>query len=108
MSTVFTDANFQSEVSDFKGLVLVDMWAEWCGPCRIQGPIIDQLAQKYAGDANIKIGKLNVDENQETAMKFNVMSIPTMLFIKNGEIADTFVGLRAEKDIDEKLQSLSK
>lgn len=108
MSTVFTDANFQSEVLDFKGLVIVDMWAEWCGPCRIQGPIIDQLAQKYAGDANIKIGKLNVDENQETAMKFNVMSIPTMLFIKNGDIADTFVGLRAEKDIDEKLQSLSK
>jgi len=108
MSTVFTDANFQTEVLDFKGLVLVDMWAEWCGPCKMQGPIIDQLAQKYASDANIKIGKLNVDENQQTAMKFNVMSIPTMLFIKNGEIVDTFVGLRSEKDIDEKLQSLSK
>src|SRR4029078_2598622 len=104
MSMIFTDADFQQQVLDFKGLVLIDFWAEWCTPCKIQGTIIDKLAEKYAGNAAVKIGKLNVDDQPDTAMKYGVMSIPTMLFIKNGEIVDTIVGLRSEADIDKKIQ----
>ena len=108
MSNVFTDANFDAEVLNFKGVVLIDFWAEWCGPCRMQGPAIDSLTQKYANQANIKIGKLNVDDAQATAMKYNVMSIPTLLFIKDGEVVDTLVGLRGEADIEAKLLEYSK
>jgi thioredoxin 1 len=102
----FTDANFSQEVLQFKGLVLIDFWAEWCRPCQIQGPIIDKLAEKFASNASLKIGKLDIDENSDTAMKYGVMSIPTLLFIKNGEVAEMLVSLRSEGDIEKKINEL--
>lgn len=103
MAMTFTDANFQTEVLDFKGLVVVDFWATWCGPCRIQGPIIDSLAQKYTDNPGVKIGKLDVDEN-EIAAKYQILSIPTLLFFKNGEIVESVVGLRSEQELEDKIK----
>jgi thioredoxin 1 len=83
-----TDANFTNEAAD--GLVLVDFWAPWCGPCRMVSPVIEELASDYQGQ--IKVGKLNVDDNQRTAMSFRVMSIPTVILFKDGQPVETMVG----------------
>ncbi|HEY8990972.1 MAG TPA: thioredoxin [Luteolibacter sp.] len=96
MALQFTDANFQSEVIDSDKPVLVDFWAEWCGPCKMIGPIIDQLATDLEGQA--KVGKVNVDEARELAVKYGVRSIPFLLFFKNGEIKDQIVGANVTKD----------
>lgn len=96
MALQFTDANFQSEVIDSDKPVLVDFWAEWCGPCKMIGPIIDQLATDLDGQA--KVGKVNVDEARELAVKYGVRSIPFLLFFKNGEIKDQIVGANVTKD----------
>ena len=85
-----TDADFESEVEKHEGLAVVDFWATWCGPCRMVGPIVDQLAGEYEGKA--KVLKLDVDSNQRTATKFNIRSIPQILFFKNGKVVDTVVG----------------
>jgi thioredoxin 1 len=85
-----TDATFSSEIEQSSGLVLVDFWATWCGPCQIVAPVLDQLADDYAGRA--RVAKLDVDSNQRTAMRFNVRSIPSILFFKNGQHVDTVVG----------------
>ena len=85
-----TDANFEAEVEKHDGLAVVDFWATWCGPCRMIAPIVEQLAADYAGKA--KVLKLDVDTNQRTAMKFNIRSIPQILFFKNGMVVDTVVG----------------
>ena len=85
-----TDGDFQNEVLDHKGLAVVDFWATWCGPCRMVAPILDQLASEYEG--KVKITKLDVDANQKTAMNFNVRSIPTLLFVKDGKVVDQVVG----------------
>ena len=84
----FTDANFDKEASE--GLVLVDFWAPWCGPCRMVGPVVESLSDDYAG--KVKVGKLNVDDNQKVAMSFRVMSIPTVILFKNGDPVETLVG----------------
>ena len=84
----FTDTNFKDETKE--GLVLVDFWAPWCGPCRMVGPVIEELADDYEGQ--IKVGKLNVDDHQQTAMSYRVMSIPTVILFKNGEPVETMVG----------------
>jgi thioredoxin 1 len=88
--TAVTDGDFQTEVLDHKGLAVVDFWATWCGPCRMVAPILDQLATEYAD--KVKITKLDVDANQKTAASFNVRSIPTLLFVKDGKVVDQVVG----------------
>ncbi|MFA6486722.1 MAG: thioredoxin [Candidatus Magasanikbacteria bacterium] len=88
---VFSDANFKAEVLDSSVPVFVDFWAPWCGPCQMMGPIVDELAQEYAGK-NIKIGKCNVDENGNTAGEYNVMSIPAFKVFKGGQVVDEIVG----------------
>lgn len=91
MTHVFTDNSFETEVLKSKIPVFVDFWAPWCGPCQQMGPIVEELAIEY-GEERVKIGKLNVDENQAIAGKYNVMSIPSFLLFKNGEVIDTVVG----------------
>jgi thioredoxin 1 len=89
-ATAVTDGTFQAEVEQHPGLVLVDFWAEWCGPCRVIAPVLEQIGAEYAG--KVKITKLDVDANQQTPMRFNVRSIPTLLFFKGGKHVDTVVG----------------
>jgi thioredoxin 1 len=106
MALNLTDTNFQSEVIDSDLPVLVDFWAEWCGPCKMIGPIIDQVATDLEGIA--KVGKVNVDDARELAVKYNVRSIPLLLFFKNGEVKDQIVGASVTKDqLKAKLQALA-
>jgi thioredoxin 1 len=90
-----TDSNFDQEIRD--GVVLVDFWAEWCGPCRRIAPIVEELAGQYDGRATV--GKLNVDENPNVPGRFMIRGIPTLLLFKNGQLADTLVGLAPKEDI---------
>ena len=91
----FTDANFQNEVLDSDQPVLVDFWAAWCGPCRAVGPTIEELAQEY--DGTVKVGKLNVDENPQSAGGFGISSIPAVLLFKDGKVVETLVGVQPKK-----------
>ena len=87
---VVTDADFATQVEGSTGLTVVDFWATWCGPCRMIAPILDQLAVEFEG--KVKVTKLDVDNNQQTTVKFNVRSIPTLLFFKDGKLIDQVVG----------------
>lgn len=98
----FTDANFKSKVLSSNKLTLVDFWAEWCGPCRAVGPVVEDLAKQYNGKVNI--GKLNVDENPNTCMKYKITSIPTILFIKNGKVVDKVVGAQPRSKLVKKIE----
>lgn len=102
MEHTFTDANFENEVLKNSAPVLVDFWAVWCGPCKVMGPIIEEVANEI-DESKMKIGKLNVDENQAMAMKYEIMSIPTMLVFKNGVIAGKIVGSMPKATLLEKL-----
>lgn len=97
-----TDATFQDEVEKHDGLTIVDFWATWCGPCRMVAPILDALATDYEG--KVKITKLDVDANIQTASRFNVRSIPTMLFFKDGKVVDQIVGAVPRSAIEGKMQ----
>lgn len=94
---VLTDKNFETEVINADMPVLVDFWATWCSPCRMLAPIVAEIAEEYSG--KIKVGKINVDEQQELAAKYNVMSIPMLIYFKNGKIAATSVGFRSKADV---------
>lgn len=93
-----TSDNFETEVVNSDKPVLVDFWAAWCGPCRMVGPVIEQLADEYVG--KVKIGKLNVDEQGELASRFSVMSIPTIVLFKEGQIVEKVVGARAKEEFE--------
>lgn len=106
MALQLNEANFQSEVIDSDVPVLVDFWAEWCGPCKMIGPVIDQVAEEVGATA--KVGKVNVDEARDLAVKYNVKSIPLLLFFKGGEVKDQIVGAAVTKEqLIEKLNSLA-
>ena len=96
-----TENNFEEEVLNSEKTVLLDFYADWCGPCKMQSPIIDEIAEEKQ---DVKVGKINVDENQNLAGKYGVMSIPTLVIIKNGEIAGQFVGLTGKDQIEAKLK----
>jgi thioredoxin 1 len=97
-----SDTSFAAEIEQANGLVLVDFWAAWCGPCQIVAPILDQLAGEYAGKA--KVAKVDVDANQRTAMRFNVRSIPSILFFKNGQHVDTVIGAVPKATLEGKIK----
>jgi len=99
MALAVTDTNFEDEIINFDGVALVDFWAEWCGPCKAIGPVIEKLSEIYADNPKVKIGKLDVDNNSGTQSKYQVFSIPTIKFFKNGEVAQTLVGLKSEEDL---------
>lgn len=99
-----TDANFDTEVIKSDKPVLVDFWAVWCGPCQMQGPIIEEIAKLMEGKA--KIGKINVDENPATAGKYNIMSIPTLMIFKNGTMVKQFMGVQSKETLVSELNKL--
>ncbi|MFW0862689.1 MAG: thioredoxin [Candidatus Komeilibacteria bacterium] len=103
MAEFVTDQNFEAEVLKADTPVLVDFYAEWCGPCKMMSPIIDELAKEYEG--KVKIVKLNVDENQQTAGQFQVMSIPTLFIFKGGQIADQLVGYQDKGSLKERIDN---
>jgi thioredoxin 1 len=99
-----TDDNFETEVINSDKPVLIDFWAVWCGPCKLIAPIVEELATEY--DGKVKIGKLDVDSNQQTSIKFGVRSIPTLLLFKDGKLKETIIGAVPKKNIVDKLNSV--
>ena len=99
-----TDNNFEEEVINSDLPVLIDFWAAWCGPCRMVEPIVEEIATEY--DGKVKIGKLDVDANQQTSIKYGVRSIPTLLVFKSGELMETIIGAVPKKHIVEKLEKV--
>jgi len=99
-----TDANFETTILNSDKPALVDFWAVWCGPCRIVGPIVEEIADEYDGRA--VVGKLDVDSNRETAVKFGIQAIPTLLLVKEGQVADRIVGAVDKNSIKSKLDAL--
>ncbi len=103
MALEFTDSNFEEVVLKSDKPVLVDFWAEWCGPCRVIGPLVEEIHNDYEGKA--VVGKVNVDENREVAAKYGIRSIPTILYIKNGEVVDKLVGQVPKNQLTDKLDA---
>lgn len=101
---VITDANFQTEVLQSQQPVLVDFWAEWCGPCRMLGPVVERIAEANAG--RILVGKMNVDENPNMPQKYGIQGIPTIILFKNGEVAKQLVGYQAQEKIQKVIDEI--
>lgn len=104
MEYKFTEANFETEVLNSDIPVLVDFYAEWCGPCKMMMPIVEELAKEY--DGKVKIGKLNIDDEIKIAQKYRVMSVPTFIFFKGGQAVDTCMGAMPKTNLAEKLQKI--
>ena len=103
MAFEFTDTNFQETAIDKEGVAVVDFWAEWCGPCKMIGPIIEELATEY--DGKVLVGKVNVDTNPDVSMKYGIRSIPTILILKNGEVIDKHVGVTTKQVLSQKIEA---
>ena len=102
--TQLSETTFESEVTQSPIPVLVDFWAEWCGPCKMIAPLLDELADEY--DGKLKIGKVNVDDNQALAGKFGIRAIPTLLLIKGGQVKEQVVGMASKKDLQKKISAV--
>ena len=92
-----TEKNFEEEVLNFDGKVLIDFWATWCGPCKMMAPVVEQIASEISG--NVKVGKVDVDENSELAVKYGIMSIPTFIIFENGNPVKTLVGMQDKETL---------
>lgn len=103
MALEFTDANFQSTVLDSEKLTVIDFWAEWCGPCRAIGPVVEELSKQYTGQVNV--GKVNVDQNPQLSVDYGITSIPAILFIKGGKVVDKQIGAVPKSVLDKKIQA---
>ena len=101
---ILTDSNFNEEVEKASLPVLVDFWATWCAPCKMQGPIVEEIAEEFNGKA--KVGKLDVDQNQQAAGKFGIMSIPTLAIFKNGKVIKTMIGVQSKNTLSEELNKV--
>ena len=100
-----SETNFDSEVLSSPTPVLVDFWAEWCGPCKMISPILDELASEY--DGKVKMGKVNIDDHQSLAIRFGVRAIPTLLIFKDGKVAEQIVGVKSKRDLKANLDKVS-
>ena len=105
MTLELNDKKINEEIKNFQGLVLVDFWAPWCGPCKIYGKIIEKIKKEFKKNKNIKVVKLNVDENKVIAETFNVMSIPTLKIFKNGKVIEDLIGLDTKEDLINKIKN---
>jgi len=103
MAMELSSSSFQTEIADYKGAAVVDFWAPWCGPCRMMTPIIDNLSVKLAG--KVKIAKVNVDDSPEIAAKFNVSTIPTIIFFKDGKAVHTTIGVVPEAELENQIKA---
>lgn len=101
MAKEFTDSNFKEKVLDSDKLSVIDFWAEWCGPCRAIGPVIEELATEY--DGRVNIGKVNVDHNPQISMDYGITSIPAILFVKGGQVVDKLVGAQPKANFVKKI-----
>lgn len=103
MAQVFTDTNFQEKVLDSEKLAMIDFWAEWCGPCRAIGPVVEELSKEY--DGRVNIGKVDVDQNPELSVQYGITSIPAILFVKGGKVVDKLIGSQPKANFVKKIEA---